>query len=87
MSAALHIWLKSFQKQLERKTGRVATTVIRISCDVDCEVEWVAIVHFYTVVGEGLGPDNSFVFPKPAAKSVDELIRAGSAYLETVEAA
>ena len=87
MSAALSIWLKSVQKQLERKTGRVVTVCVRGSIDVDANVEWVCIVHFYTMVGEGVGPDNSFVFPKPAAASLEDLISAGINYLETVEAA
>ena len=87
MSAGLQMWLKSVQKQLERKTGRVVTVAVRGSVDMDANVEWVCIVHFYTMVGEGVGPDNSFVFPKPAAASLEDLISAGINYLETVEAA
>lgn len=84
MSAALNMWLKSVQKQLERKTGRVVTVCVRASVDVQAEVEWVCIVHFYTIVGEGMGPDNSFVFPKPAAASLEELISSGINYLDSV---
>lgn len=81
MSAAIHLWLKSLKKQLEDKSGHRVTVSIRVGCDADREVEWVAFVYFRAHNPDLGEVPHAEVFPPTAAHSVDDLMTAGLKYL------